>query len=323
MSDSLHPRHSWPGVFIETVFSGDSVGVQMEDSVNYYDVYIDGKLYGVFHGNKSGDADYVVATNLGSSRHLLKFSQRNISFGIYSFSGLTLGDCDTLFPPPPPPDRKIEFIGDSFTVAEGNEATEAEMEWKAKFPVTDIDSGFATMIARHYQAQYHITARSGTGVVCDWQGNFSVSMLKYFDRTLMESNQPKWEFKQWIPNLVVICLGLNDLSGLKGKDGTVSPENTAIFRDGYHEFIADVRQAYSHVKILAVAAHAKWIQENVRQVVEEEKANGHDDIDYAEFGFFPGGYVASGHPNVETHKRIAGIIIKAIDSTDIFRGATK
>jgi hypothetical protein len=41
----------------------------------------------------------------------------------------------------------------------------------------------------------------------------------------MEAPEPKWDFKQWTPDLVVICLGLNDYSGLKDKDGTVTEQN--------------------------------------------------------------------------------------------------
>lgn len=319
MSDSLHPRHSWPGVYVSAVFNGTSVGVRMVDSTNYYDVYIDGKLHGVFHGDKPGDADYVVADSLNDTLHLLRFSQRNISFGIYTFSGLILGNGDTLFPPPPEPARRIEFVGDSFTAAEGNEATVPEMKWEDKFPVTDIDSGFATMVARRYDAQYHITARSGIGMVCDWEGKFDVSMLKYFDRTLMESNEPTWDFKQWIPNLVVICLGLNDLSGLKGRDGKVAPKNSEIFRKGYHKFISLVREAYPGIKILAVASHPEWVQRNVKRVVNDERANAHKDVFYAHFDFYGGGYVANGHPTVATHKKIAGAIIDTIDSSNLLQ----
>jgi hypothetical protein len=319
MSDSLQPKHSWPGIFIDAVFDGDSIGVRMNDTTNYYDVYIDGKLHNVFHGDKAGDADYILADSLGNGRHALRFSQRNISFGIYTFSGLILADSGSLYPPPKPPVRKIEFIGDSFTAAEGNEATLPEMKWEDKFPVTDIDSGFATIVARHYDAQYHITARSGIGMVCDWQGKFDVSMPHYFDRTLMESIYPKWDFKQWVPDLVVVCLGLNDNSGLKGKDGKVSKKNSLIFRKGYQKFLSTIRKEYPRVPIVAVSSYEKWIAQNVKEVVDEEKTRGNHDIYFTHFGFYPGGYVANGHPTVASHKNIADVIIKAIDSAKVFQ----
>ncbi|HUI30545.1 MAG TPA: GDSL-type esterase/lipase family protein [Candidatus Acidoferrales bacterium] len=319
MADSLHPRHSWPGIFIETGFYGDSIGVRMNDTVNYYDVYIDGELRPVLHGNKAGDADYILADSLGSGRHLLRFSQRNISFGIYSFSGILLADSGSLCPPPAPPVRKIEFIGDSFTAAEGNEAKDSVMQWEAKFPVTDIDSGFAVMVAQHYNAQYHIIARSGIGTVCDWQGKFDISMQQYYDRTLMESSEPKWDFKRWTPDLVVVCLGLNDYSGLKEKSGKVSQENSLIFRRDYHKLLSLIRREYPGVSIIAVSPPVKWIERNVERVVNEEHSQKRHDIYFTHFDFYPGGYVANGHPSVSTHRKIADVIIKKIESSGLIR----
>ncbi len=317
-SDSLNPRHSWPGVFIIAVFDGDSIGVRMQDTVNYYDVYIDGKLHSIFHGDKPGDADYILADSLQDTIHTLRLSQRNISFGIYTFSGFILQDGARLYPPPAPPKRKIEFIGDSFTAVEGNEAKDSVMQWEAKFPVTDIDSGFAAITARHFDAQYHITARSGIGCVCDWRGDTNTSMLKYYDRTLMESSEPKWDFKKWVPDLVVICLGLNDHSGLVGKNGKVSAKNSKFFRDGYSKLLDMVRRDYPGVPILAWAPFPRWARENTRQVVQAEKAKGFKELYYSHFDEFPGGYVANGHPTVETHKKMAAELIKSIDSMEVF-----
>ena len=186
-------------------------------------------------------------------------------------------------------------------------------------PVTNIDLGFAAVVARHLKAQYHTTCRSGMGFVCDWTGNYKLAMPRHFDRTLMVEEEPKWDFRTWQPDLVVICLGLNDYSGFGGwKDG-VSEANSAQFRNIYHDFLATIRDVYPGVKILAVAAHSEWIRENVLQVVNQEKADGHRDVFYARFDFFPGGYVANGHPTVATHRKIAGQIIAAIKAENIFK----
>ncbi len=320
MADSLHPEHSWPGIYIYAEFSGTRIGVRMDDSVNYYNVYLDGEFYKVFHSNKGGERDYILADSLTDTHHSFRFSQRNISFGVYTFSGLLIDNGAELFQPPAKPSRKIEFIGNSFTAAEGNEATQAEMQWEAKFPVTNIDKGFAPLIARHFDAQYHTICRSGIGMVCDWQGKFDSSMPHYFDRTLMEKEEPKWDFKKWMPDLVVICLGLNDYSGSKGKNGEVTEKNSRIFRNGYQNFLKTVRKAYPGIPILAVAASPEWIRKNVKEVVDAEKANGCNDIYYTQFDHFPGGYVANGHPTVATHKKIADQIIKAIDDFNLFQG---
>jgi hypothetical protein len=319
MTDSLHPKHSWPGVYLVAEFSGTSIGIRMTDSINYYNVYIDGKFSKVLHGIKSGEADYALADSLANTRHTLLFSKRNIMFdAVFSLSGLLIDEGAELFPPPAKPARKIEFIGDSFTVAESNEATVQELPWEGRFPVTNIDKGFAPVIARHYGAQYQTTCRSGAGMVCDWQGKIDATLPILFNRALMESREPIWDFKQWIPNLAVICLGLNDYSGLKAKDGTVPEAKSAVFRKGYHDFITTLRSVYPHVTILAVAAYPDWIQKNVKQIVDEELQNGKKDIYYTHFDDFPDGKVAYGHPTVESHKKIADQIIKAMDQLKIF-----
>ncbi len=221
LTDSLHPKHSWPGVYIIVSFTGSSIGIRSNDATNYYNVYIDGTLHRVFHGEKQGDADYILADSLGKGEHTLMLSKRNISFDeIFTVSGFLLDDGARLLPPPPLPARRIEFVGDSFTAAESNEATAQSLPWVERFPVTNIDKGFGPVIARHYGAQYHTTCRSGGGMYCDWQGIRDLTLPERFNRTLMERDTPKWDFKQWVPDLVMVCLGLNDYSGLKGKDAT-------------------------------------------------------------------------------------------------------
>ncbi len=320
MSDSLHPKHSWPGVAIYAEFSGTSLGVRMADDGNYYNVYIDGEFHGILHGNRPEEADYVIAERLQPGRHTFLLAKRNCAQNaIYTFSGLLLEDGAELFPPSRRDERrKIEFIGDSFTVAEGNEATVLQMPWLETFPVTNLDKGFATIVARHFNAEYHITARSGIGMVTDWSGDHTLNMPDRFDRALMDAPEPKWNFQQWLPDLVVICLGLNDYSGLKDKQGNVSAENSLLYRKRYHDFLATIRSVYPNVKILAVAAHVGWIRENVRQVVREERANGKQDIYYAQFDYFDGEYVANGHPSVAAHQKIATQLCEAIEASLIF-----
>jgi hypothetical protein len=323
LSDTNHAKYSWPGVYIQTVFTGTRIGIRLTDNINYFNVYIDGALRDVFHGTEAGIAEYILVDNLPNTKHTLALSRRNITFdAVYSFEGFVLDSAASLLLPPPKPLRKIEFIGDSFTAAESNEAKEQSLPWEARFPVTNIDKGFAVDIARHFHAQYQTTCRSGAGLVCDWQGKRDGTLPIFFDRTLMEASEPKWDFSKWIPDVVVICLGLNDHSGLKDKEGNVSVEKSELFRQGYHDFLKTIRTVYPGVKIVAVAAFPEWIQKNVQQVVKEETQNGRKDICYAHFDDFPGGYVANGHPTVATHQKIADQIIDVIEKNNIF-SATK
>jgi hypothetical protein len=256
---------------------------------------------------------------LEGSSHSLLFSRRNITFDeIYTFSGIVLDSGACLLPPAPPQSRRIEFIGDSFTAAESNEAAEQQLPWEARFPVTNIDQGFAAVIARRFRAQHTTTCRSGSGMVCDWQGKRGESLPARFDRALMDSSEPKWDFRRWVPEVVVICLGLNDHAGLRDSAGEVSGKNSALFRKTYHEFLSTLRRLYPAAAVVAVAAFPEWIRKNVRQVVNEEKGAGIRNIFYAEFDEFPGGYVANGHPTVETHRKMADQLIAAMESFHLF-----
>jgi lysophospholipase L1-like esterase len=319
LSDTCHARYSWPGVYVQTEFNGTSIKIRLTDNTNYFNVYIDGALHHVFHGTTHGEAEYVLAENLSNTKHTLVLSRRNITFDtVYSFEGFVLDSGAALFPPPPKPARKIEFIGDSFTAAESNEAKEPSLPWEARFPVTNIDKGFAVDLARHFHAQYTTTCRSGSGMSCDWRGDTNVTIPKIFDRALMESKKPLWDFKQWVPNVAVICLGLNDHSGLHDSVGNISLEKSAFFKKMYRQFIQTLRDVYPDVKIVAVAAFPEWVRTNVKQIVDEEKASGHNDIFYTTFDEYPGGYVANGHPTVETHQKMADQLIQAMESFHLF-----
>ncbi len=326
MTDPKHPKHSWPGVYLIVKFTGTSIGIRTDDTANYYNVYIDGKFMNVFHGTQPGEKDYILAVNLKKGNHILRLSKRNFAFNTpyNTFSGFILDDKGKLLTPPPRPGKRIEFIGDSFTAAEGNEVTQPGMKWEDKFPLTNMDKGFAGLIGQHYQSDYRTICRSGSGLVCDWQANYELTIPKRWDRTLMESADPKWNFKSWQPDLVVLCLGLNDSSGMKGKvgnstlrDGKISDEKSIEFRNGYKNFLATLRVDYPKTKILCVAALGDWLKQNINQVVDEEKSAGMKDIYYAQFDWVDGLYI-DGHPTIAGHQNIADQLIKAIDSYNIF-----
>jgi len=323
-TDPLHPKFSWPGVSVSAEFSGTTIGIILIDCTNYYNVSIDGAFHGVFHPGKPGEAEYILADHLERGHHSILLSRRNITFDeIYSFCGFILDEGEQLLKPNAPLKRRIEFIGDSFTAGESNETTEQSLPWEARYPVTNSDKGFAVRIANHFQARYMLTCRSGSGMVCDWRGDPQQSLPIRYRRTFMDSDKFQWDFSQWVPEVVIICLGLNDFSGLKDSLGRVPEKNSELFRTTYRRFIGTVRSVYPHVTIVAVAAFPEWIRTQVRKVVDGEIHSGKNDVFYTQFDEFPGGYVGNGHPTVETHKKMADQIIASLKSFHVFDPALK
>jgi lysophospholipase L1-like esterase len=304
------PRASWPGFGVECGFTGSRIAVRMDDPGNYYQVEIDGIPRGVIRGRGKGRA-VTIADDLPAGSHHLRLTRRNISFDRpTTLEGLVLEEDAQLLEWPAAARKKIEFIGDSYTVAEGNEATAASLPWRAKYPVTHTGAGYAGEIARAFDADYHIVSRSGSGVLCDYLGNRAGPMPERYGWTLMEQAAPRWDFRQWTPDLVVICLGVNDYSGLKRTDGTVTETDAAAFRRAYAGLLAKVRRHHPRVEIVALAHFNPWVREQVKRVVDEA---GDRRLHYAQFDEFPGGYVADGHPTVATHRKMAAQILPQIE----------
>ncbi len=316
-TDPNAPSHSWPGTYIYAEFEGTSIGVRMNDNFCYYNVYIDGKFHSIFHPTLSGVNSYSVVTGLADGQHTFLLTKRNeTSWTKFVFNGLVLDDGKNLLPPKEKPVRKIEFVGDSFTSASGNEATESGTPADVN-KVTNLDLGFGPLTAKHFEAQYQMSSISGYGMVMDYLGNVAGNVPYYFDRALIISENPKWDFTKYLPNLVVVCLGLNDYNGFGGyTNGTVSASNKELFKTKYHQFVSTLRSVYPGVKIMAFAAQVDWIHATVKEIVEEEKLIGYKDIFYSDFPYYTGGYVNNGHPNVETHKKIADRLIAAIETID-------
>lgn len=313
-ADSTAPAHTWPGVFIVARFEGTSIGMKMKDNDNYYNIFIDGKLQQIFHGTGSAVTSYPLVSGLKDTVHTIMIVNRSESYASgLTFNGFILDDGKNLLPPPARPEKKIEFIGDSFTSASGNEWTGQDTPTNINL-YTNIYEGFGPITARHYNAQYQTNSRSGFGLVMDYQGGTANNIPDYYDRSVFNSSTPKWDFSSWKPNVVVIGLGLNDYSGFGGYSSGLTQDETDLYKTRYHNFITRIRNTYSGVKILAVAAHVEWMQTTISQIVKEENQQGHGDVFYQFYPYFTNGYVNNGHPNVESHYKIADRLIAAIDS---------
>ncbi|HOT97449.1 MAG TPA: SGNH/GDSL hydrolase family protein [bacterium] len=315
-SDPLAPAHSWPGVYLYAEFEGTSIGVKMKDNFCYYNIIIDGADTLVLHPTSGEITTYPVASGLAPGRHSIRIEKRNeTTWAKFTFNGFVLDDGKGLLPPPARPERRIEFVGDSYTSASGNLYTKSDKPAEDA-PITNINEGFGPITARHFGAEYMMTSRSGYGMVMDWQGSRSGSLPAVFGQTHTFTATPPWDFSQWAPNLVVIGLGLNDYSGFGGWNGAISESNRNLYKTEYHKFVATLRDLYPGVKILAVGPHVEWLQQVIAEIVAEENAAGNADVFYTSYPYYDGGYVYDGHPSVATHHKIAERLIAAINSFD-------
>lgn len=305
----------WPGILIKTIFSGTSCKAVFE-GVNCFDVFVDGKHIKTF-STKPQKQTYELVSGLSEGRHQLIISKRSESQnGASIFYGLILEKDQTLSPPPPLPDKKIEFIGDSYTVGFANEYLNRECPAGADdsiiFAATNTYKAFGPIVARAFGAQYHIIAISGKGLVRNYNNiDKGKEILYYYDKTLItpinNSSSPKWDFSQWKADVVVIGIGINDF---QAEPPYADPNK---FDSVYISLIERIRKQYPKVKIICCATKVyptDALIPRVKAIVEQQKSKGYQDIWYFEYISENGALY--GHPSIYDHQQIANNLIKLI-----------
>ncbi len=320
----------WPGVTIRTIFQGTSCSAVME-GVNYFDAFVDGVLKATFC-SKAAKATFLIAEGLTDRPHRLLIVKRSESAGAPSaFYGLVLDSGKTVSSPPPPSRRKIEFIGDSYTVGFSNEYLNRECpagkDDSIMLTATNAYKAFGPLVSRAFGAQYHLIAVSGKGLVRNYNGiDKGRELPRYYDRTLISSvnstvKSALWDFSRWQADVAVIGLGINDFQA------DPPHADSTEFDNAYLKLINRLRGLYPGVKIICCATKV-WpgdeLIPHVKGIVDRQKAAGKNDVFYFEYHTENGALY--GHPHIYDHQKVAKELIPLVSSatgwrrTDMVRG---
>ncbi|MFY9150864.1 MAG: SGNH/GDSL hydrolase family protein [Prolixibacteraceae bacterium] len=308
-------RFDWTGFYIQFSFRGTSCALRMSDSGhNYYNVYLDDqapKTIEVY-----SDTTLQIASGLETQVHRVQvFKRTEGSQGIASFKGILIPEKGEMLEWKEIPKRKIEFIGNSITCGYGTEGLTKNERWK---PSTENSSqSYATIMARALQADYHLTAHSGQGVVRNYgyrEKNSPLAMPGRFNRVFDEKDQPVWDFRKWKPDVVVINLGTNDFS-------TQPFPDKADFKNGYEKLIREVLKQYGELPVFCLVgpmtdepcySYVKELVEDLRSVYQKKNV------------FFVGipTYLmdpekdlgSDSHPNFSGQKKMAAHVLPVISS---------
>ena len=116
----------------------------------------------------------------------------------------------SLLPPLEAPSIRIEFIGDSLTNAYGSEAPDTHC--KELLPYENAWKSYASITARHFDADFELLALSGYGLVRNFGDKHPLSadsMRTVTPRTI-SAFEGKWPRARFVPDAIVINLGSND-----------------------------------------------------------------------------------------------------------------
>lgn len=206
----------WSGARVRLRFAGSSsVGVRLDDDTgeNYWMAWIDGRPGRKFRLN-ARDGFYPLADGLTAGEHTVEVVRvTECAQGLSHFRGFVLEHGATVVPWRGAESRKIEFIGDSITCGYGVEADDPHAHF---VPATEnFCLGYSGLTARRLDADFLVVARSGIGMVRNYDGPREGSkdaMPAVYPETFYLQPQPGWDFSRFTPDVVCLNLGTNDFS---------------------------------------------------------------------------------------------------------------
>lgn len=205
--------HHGPGFYAEARFRGGAITVRFDDDINRFRITLDGGTGGIVEVSRPGAVDLRLS-GLAPVSHHIRLEKISQSSAPAPFGGFFVDPGGETLPPPDNASMLIEFIGDSDTVGYGSTAQRRDCSDEQAFAATDTSLSFGPRIGAHFGADYRIIARSGIGLVRNFEGAGS-TMASQYARGLPDvaDSTPVPEFA---PNIVVVGLGSNDFgSGLQ------------------------------------------------------------------------------------------------------------
>lgn len=261
------PRLWDPGAVVRLHFRGMRCRIVLHDEVpdpktHNYVVVVVGNNLGVYRVKLKSQSDtltiwgngrtWLDSTSLHSQvpnnashsldldgDHMVTLCKATEGIGWMEVSGVYT---EALLPCPNLPERRIEFIGNSITCGFGNDTSGipcGKGEW---FDQHNAWMSYGPLTARALNAQWHLTAVSGIGLIhscCDMK----ITMPEVYDRMDSRGNQGDWDFSAYQPDVLTVCLGQND--GI---------QDSVAFCSAYVKFVRHLRQVYPGAKIVLLTS---------------------------------------------------------------------
>ena len=270
LTEGKAPRFTAPAVTISARFKGTGASMKISDgasTANYFDAIVDDDYENAtkVKGDDSGIA--VLASGLPYGEHKVSVVKRteantgSVDFKSFTFAG-------TILPPPLALTRKIEIIGDSISAGSGNEAVNNSANCNEDYgrPYSNASKAWGTVLARALNAEYHVTAVPGIGVLRNYNCTNKNTMPVVYDHVFIDrADSPIYDHSQFVPDAVIMMLGTNDFSpddcNNPALNETVDPINYAAFIAKFEEFVGVLRGYYPAAEIFLVSSpmlHDGW-----------------------------------------------------------------
>jgi len=305
----------WSGTSVRINFVGTNIAGRFKDldTCNYYNIIVDGKLASTIHFDNYEQL-YTLAENLKDGKHSLQlFKRTEWDKGKTLFYGFEIAGKGKTLKPSKLPKRKIEFFGNSITC--GYAIEEGSQDRYYGYFENNYNT-YAALTARHFNAQYHCTSKSGIGVMVSW---FPLIMPEMYNRLDPTDPESKWDFSLYTPDVVVINLFQNDSwlvnmpehDSFKQRFGTQKPSEDFII-DSYRNFVKTIRSTYPNAQIICMLGNMDATREGSPWPGYIKKAV--DSLGDAKMHTLFAPYKGTPeHPNAQAQKAMADLLIKYIE----------
>lgn len=293
----------WPGTYFEGRFRGTGVEVAVESGTEFMRLLVDGEEKAQLR--RPGLARLSLQ-GLSPGEHVVRLEKQTESqVGGGRFIGFyPTGDGQAL--PPVAPARRIEFIGDSYTVGYGDLSSVQTCTPEQVHDLTDTQRAFGPVLARRLNADYRLVAYSGFGVVRNYNGTSpGQSLPAIYGRAIPDDPAHLVATDGWRPQVVVINLGTNDFSTPlnAGEPWADQTALRAAYRDRYVAFARTLMAQQPRAKFVLMGSDAFY------DLVSEVATTLNDPARVAAVRF--GGLALGGchgHPSLADHQALADLL---------------
>ena len=311
--------YSWPGVYFEAEFIGSEVEIRLNDSSNILNIIIDDNEPIVL--TKPGKITHSVKS-LGKGKHKVRLEKRTeTQMDTGTFNGFYVSDKSSVLTELPR-QRRMEFIGDSFTVGYGNLSPGRECSNDEIFRFTNTQQAFGALTAKHFNADYQINAISGSGVVRNYNGAFpEQSFLTSYPYTLRNNNTIVYADDSWSPHIIVAELGGNDFStplnaGERWKNREALQ---ADYVKKYTAFLHELRSRNPQANFILLVPKmpSQELYQQHNKIVEQLKAEGESRIHLLSAEAMELSS-CQWHPSLKDHQAVSQLLIDFINANPQF-----
>lgn len=313
--DKKRPVLVWPATTVDTVFTGTSLSVVLNNynfqDVTHFAVILDGVMKKIFFDKDTNRSDnlYHIADGLEDKPHTLRILKTMASQNYITFVGIVVDkDAEVKFPAHKY-DCRLEVYGDSVSAGEVTEALDYVGQCDPENHQGRYDNAqfsYPMALARKLNAELHDIAQGGIALL-DGTGYFCsdrlTGMESCYDKIQYTPYAPtkQWDFSRYTPDCVIVAIGQNDANPEPERIKT--PEYRSMWKQHYIAFLRTLMEKYPAAKfvlILTVLGHDRTWDDALDEIAGEMA-----DERVTHFMFRRTGSATCGHPRATEQEEMA------------------